>query len=69
MFKTLTIEGSESLNEEAKVWVKFLKSRLMSTIHTTTASQDRLLLLYVIVKWLKIDVGKVIEREIRDCAT
>lgn len=52
-----------------KVWVKFLKSRLMSTTHTTTMSHDRLLLLCAIVKGLKIDVGKVIEREIRDCAT
>lgn len=57
------------LKPTVKVWVKFLKSRLMSTTHTTTASQDRLLLLYVIVKGLKIDVGKVIERDIRDCAT
>lgn len=50
VLKTLTVEGSLWLNEEgrvvnkidlklvAKVWVKFLKSRLMSTTHTTTVS-------------------------------
>ena len=52
----------------AKVWVKFLKSRLMSTTHTTIVSQERLILLYVIVKGLPIDVGSIIEKEIRDCA-
>ena len=51
-----------------KVWIKFLKSRLMLTIHTTMVSQDRLILLYAIVKRLAIDVGKIIEKEIRDCA-
>lgn len=57
------------LKPTVKVWLKFFKSRLMSTTHTTTVSQDRLLLLYAIVKGLRIDAGKVIEREIRDCAT
>lgn len=50
VLKTLTVEGSLWLNEEgrvvnkidlklvAKVWVKFLKSRLMYTTHTTTIS-------------------------------
>ncbi|KAH9770116.1 hypothetical protein KPL71_012262 [Citrus sinensis] len=37
------------------VWVKFLKSRLMPTTHTTTVSQERLVLLYVIVRGLPID--------------
>lgn len=52
VFKTLTIKDSEWINEEnrvvnridlkliAKVWVKFLKSRLMSTTHTITVSQN-----------------------------
>ena len=50
VFKTLTIQGSEWMNKKsrvvnrielipiAKVWVKFLKSRLMPTTHTTTTS-------------------------------
>ena len=80
IFKTLTIEGVSWVNEEgrvinriylkpiAKVWVKFLKSRLMPTTHTTTVSQERLVLLYVIVRGLLIDVGSIIEKEIWDCA-
>lgn len=50
VFKTLSIQGSEWMNKEnrvvnrielkpvTKVWVKFLKSRLMPTTHTTTTS-------------------------------
>ena len=49
--------------------MKFLKSRLMPTIHTTTVSQDKLLLLYAIVKGLAKNVEKIIEQEIRECAT
>ena len=52
----------------AKVWVKFLKSRLIPTTHTTTVSQERLVLLYAIVRGLPIDVGSIIAKEIRDCA-
>lgn len=69
MFKTLNVEGSEWVNKEArivnmidlKLIVKFLKSRLMPTTHTTTVSQDRLLLFFAIVKALTINIGKVIE--------
>lgn len=80
IFTTLTIEGASWANEEgrvvnrinlkpiAKVWVKFLKSRLMPTTHTTTVSQERLGLLYVIVRGLPIDVGSIIAKEIQDCA-
>lgn len=44
-----------------KVWVKFVIFKLMITTHTTIVSQDRLILLYVI---LAINVGKIIEKEI-----
>ena len=78
-FKTLTIQGSEWMNKDsrvvnmidlkpiAKVWVKFLKSRLMPTTYTTIVSQDRLILFYAIVKGLAIDVEKIIEKEILEC--
>lgn len=80
VFKTLTVSGSEWMNEGrvvnkidlkpvAKVWVKFLKSRLIPTTHTNMVSQDRLVLLYAIIKELSIDVSKIIKQEIRDCAT
>lgn len=52
----------------AKEWVKFFKSRLMPTTHIITVSQDRLILLNVIVNGLAIDVRKVIEKEIIKCA-
>ncbi|KAH9685728.1 hypothetical protein KPL70_014067 [Citrus sinensis] len=42
---------------------------LMPTTHTTTVSQEMLVLLYVIIRGLPIDVGSIIEKEIRDCAT
>ena len=48
--------------------MKFLKTRLMPTTHTTTISQERLVLLYVNVRGLRIDVRSIIEKEIRDCA-
>ena len=77
VLKTFTVQGSKWINEEgivvngidlkhiAKVWVKLLKSRLMSVTYTTTVSQDRLILLYVIVMCLVISVGRIIEKEIR----
>ena len=61
-FKTLTVQGSKWMNKDsrvvnkiklkpiAKVWVKFLKSRLISIAHMTIISQDRLILLYATVK-------------------
>lgn len=52
----------------ATVWVKFLKSRLMPTTHTIIVSQERLVLLYAIVRGLPIGVGAIIEKEIRKCA-
>ena len=76
IFTTLTIEGASWANKEgrvvnridlkpiANVWVKILKSRLMPTTHTTTVSQERLVLLYVLVRGLPIDVGSIIEKEI-----
>ena len=48
--------------------MKFLKSRFMPTTYTTTVSQDRLVLLYVIDRGLPIDIGSIIAQEIRDCA-
>lgn len=81
VFKTFTLQSTEWMNEEGrvvnridlkpitKVWVKFLESRLISTTHTTTISQDRLKLLYSIVKGLAINIREIIEKEIRKSAT
>ncbi|KAH9717547.1 hypothetical protein KPL71_021867 [Citrus sinensis] len=43
-------------------------ARVMPTTHTTTVSQEMLVLLFVIVRGLPIDVGSIITNEIRDCA-
>lgn len=40
----------------------------MPTTQTTIVSHDRLILLYAIVRGLAIDVGKVIQKEIRESA-
>ena len=40
----------------------------MSTTHTTTVSQERLVILYVIVRGLPIDIRIIIEKEIKECA-
>ena len=40
----------------------------MPTTHTTTVSQEKLVLLYVIVRGLLIDVSRIIAIKIRDCA-
>lgn len=40
----------------------------MPTTHTTIISQDRLILLYALVKGLTKDVRKIIGKEIRGCA-
>ena len=80
MTPTLTVEGTSWANKEGlvinridlkpivKVWVKFLKSMLMPTTHTTTVSQEMLVLLYAIIRGLPIDMGNIIKKEIRDCA-
>lgn len=38
------------------------------TTHTTTVSQEMLVLLYVIVRGLPIDIGSIFAQEIQDCA-
>ncbi|KAH9762999.1 hypothetical protein KPL70_001024 [Citrus sinensis] len=67
IFTTLTVNGAYWTNEEghvvniidltpiAKVWVKFLKSRLMPTTHTTTVSQERLVLFICVVSGVRLD--------------
>lgn len=52
----------------AKVYVKFLKSQLIPTTHITTISHERIILIYVFLKVLPIDVGKIIDKEIIECA-
>ena len=78
-FKTLIVQDSAWMNDEervvnmielkpiAKVWMIFLKSKLIPTTHTTIVSQDWLILLYALVKGLTKDVRKIIGKEIKRC--
>lgn len=57
-----------SLKLECHIWVSFLKSRLMPTVHTTIVRKERLLLLYSIMIGRKIDVSQIIREEVHKCA-
>lgn len=57
-----------SLKPECRIWVSFLKSRLMPTVHITIVGKERLLLLNSIMKGRKINVGQVIRKEVHKCA-
>ena len=49
-----------SLTEEAKVWFYFLVSVLLLSKYLGIVRQEEAILLYVILKGYKINVGKVI---------
>ena len=53
-----------SLTEEAKVWFYFLTSILLLSKHLGIVRQEEAILLYIILKGYKINVGKVIENSI-----
>ena len=53
-----------SLTKEAKVWFYFIGSVLLSSKHLSTVRQEKVILLYAILKGYKINVGKVIENSI-----
>lgn len=55
------------LKREANTWLGFVKLRLLPTTHDSTVSQDRVLLVFAILKSLSIDVGKIIYSEIHNC--
>ncbi|KAK5775709.1 hypothetical protein PVK06_043641 [Gossypium arboreum] len=59
----------ESLTPIAKVWFYFIRFSLMSSSHGTTISLDRMVLLYSILTRKTTDAGKIILREMRNCAT
>ncbi|KAK5775324.1 hypothetical protein PVK06_043201 [Gossypium arboreum] len=59
----------ESLTPLAKVWFYFIRFSLMPSSHGTTISLEQMVLLYSILTGKTIDMGKIILREIRNCAT
>ncbi|KAK5826165.1 hypothetical protein PVK06_021077 [Gossypium arboreum] len=58
----------EYLTPLAKVWFYFIRFNLMPSSHGATISLERMVLLYSILTGKTIDVGKIILREIRNCA-
>ncbi|KAK5825936.1 hypothetical protein PVK06_020823 [Gossypium arboreum] len=82
IFEELTVLGSkwtvskqgihtcrrEFLTPLANVWFYFIRFSLMPSSHETTISLERMVLLYSILTRKTIDVGKIILREMRNCA-
>ena len=53
-----------SLTEETKVWFYFVNSVLLPSKHLSTMRKNEIILLYVLLKRYKINVGKIIENSI-----
>ena len=51
-----------SLTPMAKVWYNFLCVKIKPTLHLSTVSKDKTILLYAMTKGFQFDIGFVIER-------
>ncbi|MFQ6636876.1 hypothetical protein Gotur_012647 [Gossypium turneri] len=58
----------EYLKRVAKVWFYFVRYSFMPISHSSTISMEWMLLLYAILTKKSINVGKIILKEIHDCA-
>lgn len=58
----------EFLNPTAKVLFYFIRFNLMFVSHSSTIARERMLLLYAIMTEKSINMGKIISKEIRECA-
>ncbi|KAK5845775.1 hypothetical protein PVK06_001997 [Gossypium arboreum] len=58
----------EYLKPVIKVWFYFVHYSFMPTSHSSTILMERMLLLYAILTEKSINVGKIIIKEIHDCA-
>ncbi|MFQ6629270.1 hypothetical protein Gotur_007401 [Gossypium turneri] len=58
----------EYLKLVAKVWFYFVRYSFMPISHSSTNSMERMHLLYTILIEKSINVGKIILKEIQDCA-
>ena len=54
-----------SLTEEAKVWFYFIAYVIIPTKHLCTIKENEAIILYVLLKGYKFDVGKIIETSIK----
>ncbi|MFQ6664046.1 hypothetical protein Gotur_031288 [Gossypium turneri] len=58
----------EYLKRVAKVWFYFVRCSFMPISHSSTISMEGMLLLYAILTEKSINVGKIILKDIHDCA-
>ncbi|MFQ6645962.1 hypothetical protein Gotur_019532 [Gossypium turneri] len=58
----------EYLKRVANVWFYFIRYNFMPISHSFTISMERMLLLYAILIEKSTNVGKIILKEINDCA-
>ncbi|KAK8617987.1 hypothetical protein V6N13_080887 [Hibiscus sabdariffa] len=59
----------QSLRPEVQLWNTFVKRNLMPTSHNQTVDRTRLLLIHTILTGYKINVGKILAKELADaCA-
>ena len=54
----------KALNSVSKVWYNFICTTLKPSLHLSTVTRDKTIMLYAIVQGIKFDVGNVIERGI-----
>ena len=57
-----------NLTKVNKVWFYFVNFVLTPSKHVTTMRQDRVILLYALVKGWNLNVGKIVEQSILDYA-
>ena len=56
----------ETLTHHAKLWYYFVGARLMPTVTNSEVRKERAFLTYTIMKGIKVNVGRIIYREIRN---
>ena len=50
----------------AKIWYNFLSVKIKPSLHLSTVTKDKTILLYAMTKGLQFDIGTVIERGLID---
>ena len=52
----------QSLTPVAKIWYNFLCVKIKPTLHLSTVTKDKMILLYAMTKGFQFDIGTFIER-------
>ena len=55
-----------SLTTVAKVWYNFLCVKIKPTLHLSTVTKEKTILLYAMIKGFQFDIGSIIERGLID---